>query len=123
MKIRFSEMFWSFQGEAELAGTLGRYQEDNATRAVTIEADKGSILAKDAELEKDLDQVTRNDLRTPMRQQIPDKLQTPTQEVAEELENNDENDYNEDVAYLQQFGRAYSHHQEKTETTYYGKQT
>ena len=35
-----------------------------------------------------------------------DNQQTPQDQVAEELEVSDEYDYNEDVAYLQQFGRA-----------------
>ena len=92
--------------KSEFAATLGRYQDDGAKRAITIEKNKGSLLAQDAEIEAQMDQVTRDDLRSPMRQQVPDRLQTPPEEVAEELDNGDEYDYNLDVAYLQTFGRA-----------------
>ena len=73
---------------------------------VTIEKDKNSLLAQDAKIEGEMDQVTRDDLRSPMRQQVPDRFQTPGEQVAEELEKEDEYDYNLDVAYLQTFGRA-----------------
>jgi hypothetical protein len=81
-------------------------QDDNINTGVTIEKGKGSIFARDAAIEKNLDSVTHDDLRTPMNQQVPDDQQTPQDQVAEELEVGDEYDYNEDVAYLQQFGRA-----------------
>ena len=92
--------------KAQLAATLGRLQDDGTMGGVKIEPEKESILAKDARIEKELDQVTGNDLKTPMNQQVPDREQTPQDQVAEELENTEEYDYNEDVAYLQQFGRA-----------------
>ena len=94
------------ESKAALASTLGRVQDDGNKRAVTIEKEKGSILALDANLEKVLDQVTRDDLRTPMNQQVPDSQQTPANQVAEDLEIADDYDYNEDVAYLQKYGRA-----------------
>ena len=50
--------------------------------------------------------MTRDDLRTPMNQQVPDNQQKPVDQVAEELESVEEYDYNMDVAYLQKFGRA-----------------
>jgi hypothetical protein len=92
--------------KAELAATLGRIQDDGNRNAVKMEPEKGSILSRDAAIEKQTDAVTHDDLRTPMNQQVPDDQQTPQDQVAEELENSDEYDYNEDVAYLQQFGRA-----------------
>ena len=67
-----------------------------------IEYDKGSILAKDAELEAKMDAVTFDDLRTPMNQQVPDDEQPEPGGVKEESEF----DYNDDVTYLQKFGRA-----------------
>jgi len=92
--------------KAKLASTLGRLQDDGINTGVKIEKGKGSIFARDAAIEKNLDSVTPDDLRTPMNQEVPDDQQTPQDQVAEELEVSDEYDYNEDVAYLQQFGRA-----------------
>ncbi len=92
--------------KAQLAATLGRLQDGGTSGAVKIEPEKESILAKDARIEKELDQVTGNDLKTQMNQQVPDKEQTPQDQVAEALDFGSEYDYNEDVAYLQQFGRA-----------------
>ena len=92
--------------KAQLAATLGRLQDDGTTGGVKIEPEKESILAKDARIEKQLDQVTDNDLKTQMNLQVPDREQTPQDQVSEELDFGEEYDYNEDVAYLQQFGRA-----------------
>ena len=86
------------QSKATLASTLGRLQDDGVKRGVTLEPEKGSILSKDARMEKELDQVTPDDMKTAMNQQVPDKDQ--------QLEKQEEYDYNEDVAYLQKFGRA-----------------
>jgi len=92
--------------KAQLAATLGRLQDNGTTGGVKIEPEKESILAKDARIEKEMDQVTDNDLKTQMNQQVPDEEQTPQDQVAEALDFGSEYDYNEDVAYLQQFGRA-----------------
>ena len=95
--------------KAKMAGTLGRIQQDGTENDIKHDKDGDfkSILAVDAEIEKDLDQVTRNDLRTPQRGQVPDSQQLPAQQTAEEVEIIEEIDYTEfDVAYLQQFGRA-----------------
>ena len=92
-----------------LAGTLGRIQDDDLRRGVKIEYDKGSILAKDAKLEKEIDAVTFDDLRTPMNQQVPDDEQVPATADAiqnEALEMMEDFDYNDDVAFLQKYGRA-----------------
>ena len=94
------------QSKAALAATLGRIQDDGTVSTVKLDKDSQSILAKDAKIEKELDQVTKDDLRTPMNQQVPDNQQTPQDQVAEQLDNQTEYDYNEDVAYLQKFGRA-----------------
>ena len=94
------------QSRGKLAATFGRIQDDGMTTGVKIEKDKKSILARDAEVEKKLDQVTPNDLKTPMNQQVPDRDQTMADQVSEQLEIFDEIDYNDDVAYLQKFGRA-----------------
>ena len=95
------------QKKGALAGTLGRIQDNDLRRGVKIEDDKNSILARDARLEKQQDAVTFDDLRTPMNQQVPDDEQQPSQGgVKEELNLSEEYDYNLDVAYLQQFGRA-----------------
>ena len=90
------------QSKAALASTLGRIQDDGSSTTVKLDKDSQSLLAKDAKLEKELDQVTADDLRTPMNQQVPDDQQTPV----DQLDKQEEYDYNEDVAYLQKFGRA-----------------
>ena len=92
--------------KSKLAATLGRLQDDGINTGIKIEKGKGSILAKDAAIEKRLDQVTHDDLRTPMNQEVPDRQQTPQDQVAEELDYQEEMDYNDDVAYLQKYGRA-----------------
>ena len=90
------------QSKGKLAATLGRIQDDGLVSGVKLEPEKGSILSRDAEVEAKLDQVTDDDLKTPMNQQVPDRDQTPQDQVAEDTEI----DYNDDVAYLQTFGRA-----------------
>jgi len=94
------------QSKSLLAATLGRIQDDGTVSTVRLDKDSQSILARDAKIEKELDQVTRDDLRTPMNQQVPDDQQTPQDQVAEQLDNQEEYDYNDDVQYLQKFGRA-----------------
>ena len=101
------------QSKAKLAGTLGRIQQDGTSNDVKYDKNPPgfkSIMAVDAEIEKSLDQVTRNDLRTPQRQQVPDSEQQPSQQQTQQmeaLEIQEDFDYHEfDVAYLQQFGRA-----------------
>jgi len=96
----------STESKADFAASLGRIQDDGNRNAVTLQPEKGSILSRDAEVEKKLNQTTHDDLRTPMNQQIPDKEQTPGEQVAEELDLQEDYDYNLDVAYLQKFGRA-----------------
>jgi hypothetical protein len=84
--------------KASFASTLGRIQHNNDKKGVRI--DKGpfkSLLAQETEREENMDGVTPDDLRTPERQEVPDELQ---------LDKMEEYDYNQDVAYLQQYGRA-----------------
>ena len=85
--------------KAKLAATLGRVQDGHDKKGITIDKNSEfqSLMARDAELEKNADQVTPDDLRTPMSQEVPDEQQVDTQE---------EYDYNLDVAYLQKYGRA-----------------
>jgi hypothetical protein len=94
------------ESKANFAATLGRIQDDGNRNAVTLQPEKGSILSRDAAIEKQLNQTSHDDLRTPMNQQVPDREQTPQDQVAEELDYQDDYDYNLDVAYLQKFGRA-----------------
>ena len=117
----------------KLASTLGRVQDDGAKNGVKMDknADFKSILAIDAEIEKATDQVTPDDMRTPMAQQVPDFEQQveetkcgkgeyfctdkkkcmpiPERHGVDKdgwLYKKEEYDYNEDVMYLQQYGRA-----------------
>jgi len=90
--------------KAELASTLGRFQDDGISTGIKIEPGKGSILSRDAEIEKNQDQVTPDDLRTPMNQQVPDDQQTPQDQVTEEEEMC--YNYMDDVQFLQKYGRA-----------------
>ena len=87
------------ESKAKFAATLGRVQDGKDKKGVTLDknAEFKSIMAKEAEAEKAVDQVTPDDLKTPMSQQVPDEEQVDTQE---------EYDYNLDVAYLQKYGRA-----------------
>ena len=91
--------------KAKLAATLSRVQDGKDKKGITIEKDAEfkSLLAKDAAVEKNLDQVTPDDLKTPMSQQIPDVEQQDEPEAFDKME---EYDYNLDVDYLQKFGRA-----------------
>ena len=88
----------------QLAGTLGRVQDESSKNGIRMEPDKESLLYRDAQLEKELSQTTHDDMRTPMRGQVPDKLQTPADEVAEETEVC--YNYMDDVQFLQKYGRA-----------------
>jgi len=102
----------NIESKAMFASSLGKIADDGSKSSVVMEPEKGSILAKDADIEKRLHQTTQADLKTPINQQVPNDQQvpngqqTPTDQVSEELEKQEEYDYNLDVAYLQQFGRA-----------------
>jgi len=92
--------------KAKFAGTMGRVQDDGGKKAIKIEKDAEfkSLLAKDDELEQQVQQTTPADMGTPIDKQVPNKLQQPDDRVA--LTQQEETDYNEDVAYLQKYGRA-----------------
>ena len=93
------------ESKAKFAATMGRVQDGRDKKGITIEKDAEfkSLLAKDAGLEKKLDQVTPDDLKTPMNQQVPDVEQQDEPEAVDRME---EYDYNEDVMYLRTYGRA-----------------
>lgn len=92
-------------GKGKFAGTLGRVQDDNGRKAVKIEKDAEfmSLLAKDDALEKQVQQTTPADLATPIDKQVPDKLQQADDRTA--LTQQEEIDYNDDVAYIMKYGR------------------
>ena len=100
------------ESKAKLASTLSRLEDDGTRTDIKVDKNNPpSLFAKDKAIEKKLDQVTRDDLRTPMNKQVPDRQQTPQDQMGgdvmpESLEYQEEYDYNEDVAYLQKFGRA-----------------
>jgi len=98
------------EAKKNIAATLGRVQHDNNRKNIKIEKDAEflSIMAKDEVVQK-LDQVTPDDLRTPMNREVPNQVQAANgmeQGVREELDLQEEFDYNFDVAYLQKYGRA-----------------
>ena len=90
------------ESKADLAKTLGRTQQDGNRKAVYVDrkAEHKSLLAKDEEMEAKLTKTTDSDMKTPQDKEVPDALQPP------EVDTKEEYDYNEDVAYLQKFGRA-----------------
>lgn len=92
--------------KGKFAATLGRTQEDGGRKNIYIDkdADHPSILAIDDELEKKVQQTSVKDLRTPVSKQVPDAVQGDEANVT--LTQQEEVDYNDDVAYLQQYGRA-----------------
>ncbi len=96
--------------KAQLASTLARVQNDGGRKGVTVEKDSPtlSILAKYDELEKK-DAVTPDDMRTPNNKEITNALQAPEGQevtVGEQVDIVDVWDYNDDVNYLQKYGRA-----------------
>ena len=94
------------EGKAAMAATFGRVQDDGGKKGVKIETDVGfpSILAQDSVMSDTLGQTSVADLRTPMNKEVPDDLQSPDAGV--QLQQQEEMDYNWDVAYLQKYGRA-----------------
>jgi len=90
------------ESKADLAKTLSRTQQDGNRKSVYVDKDAEhlSLLAKDEEMEEKLTKTTDMDMKTPQGQQVPDALEPP------EVDTKEEYDYNEDVAYLQKFGRA-----------------
>jgi len=95
------------EAKRNMASTFGRVQDDGNKKAVRIDMDSPfpSIMAQDNKLEIALNQTSVNDLRTPQDKQIPDALQDANAE-AEPVQQQEDIDYNWDVAYLQKYGRA-----------------
>ena len=96
--------------KAQLASTLARVQNDGGRKGVTVEKDAEfpSILARYDEIEKK-NAVTPDDLRTPINKEVPNSLQAPQGQentVGEQVDIMDVWDYNDDIAYLQKYGRA-----------------
>ena len=84
--------------KSSFASTLGRIQQSTEKKGVYTEPGSTSLLARDREMEKNMDKVTPDDLRTPQDKEVPDQLQ--------QLDKQEEYDYNLDVAFLQKYGRA-----------------
>ena len=86
--------------KADFASTLGRVQQNSAKKGININPASQSLLAQDSRLEQEKygqpGPDTDDALRTPVRQQTPSEPLTTMEEV----------DYNDDVAYLQKYGRA-----------------
>ena len=91
------------QSKAEFAKTLGRVQQDGGRTNIFIDkdAEHKSLLAKDEELEKKLDMVSDKDMKSPVSKEMPDALEAP-----DKVDTKEETDYNDDVAFLRQYGRA-----------------
>ena len=91
------------ESKADLAKTLSRTQQDGNRKSVFVDknTEQPSLFAKDEEMEEKLTKTTDMDMKTPQGQQVPDALEPPEQAATKE-----EYDYNEDVRYLQTFGRA-----------------
>ena len=92
--------------KAKLAATLHRIQTDDEKRGIKVDknAEYQSLLARDQEVQNKT-QVTANDLKTPMPQEVPDRLETDTQQQYG-VDNQQEEWYNFDMMYLQKYGRA-----------------
>ena len=92
------------EAKRDLATTMGRVQDDGNKKAVRVDmdADFPSVLAQDNKIDVAINQTSVNDLRTSVDKQVPDLLQTPESGVQQQ----EEIDYNWDVAYLQKYGRA-----------------
>jgi len=86
--------------KGKIASTLGRTQQDGNKKGVHVEkdAEHPSIFAKDEALQKEVSSVA--DMKTPKSKEVPDALQEP-----EGVDTNEEYDYNDDVAFINQYGR------------------
>ena len=84
------------ESKAQLAATLHRIQTDAEKRGIEVDKNSNfkSLFAREKEAESDSD-VTPEDMKTPMAQEVPDGLEQQQEEW-----------YNFDVSYLQRYGRA-----------------
>jgi hypothetical protein len=94
----------------ELATTLGRVQNDGNIEKIPIDknARHPSIYAQDYEIERRA-AINSDNLRSEIPKEIPNDLREPQQEtetVGEMVDIAKVWDYNDDVAYLQKYGRA-----------------
>ena len=90
--------------KSDLASTFGRVQDDGNRANVRIEDDapKPSIMAVDARLEKEMMRGADN-MKTPIDVETPHQ---PEQQQQQPVGMPEEYDYNEDIMYLQTYGRA-----------------
>ena len=90
------------QSKAKLAATLARTQEDGGRANVFVdkESEKPSLFAQDEKIQQKANTATKDDMKTPSSKEMPDALDQPQVDTKEEW------DYNDDVAYINQFGRG-----------------
>ena len=97
----------NIDSKAQFASTLGRLRSEKDQKGVRVDKDGESLLAKEREMEKG---VTDEKLKTPVSKEINnvDVTTDPqdARETQEVVDAREEYDYNEDVAYLQKYGRA-----------------
>ena len=84
------------ESKAQLAATLHRIQTDAEKRGIDVDKNSTfkSLFAREKEAESESD-ITPEDMKTPMAQEVPDGLEQQQEEW-----------YNFDVTYLQTYGRA-----------------
>ena len=87
--------------KGKLAATLSRTQEDGGRNNVFVdkEAEKPSLFAQDEKIQSKANTATKDDMMTSSSKEMPDALDAPQVDTKEEV------DYNDDVAYINQFGR------------------
>ena len=97
----------NIDSKAQFASTLGRLRSEKDQKGVRVDKDGQSLLAKEREWEKG---VTDEKLKTPISKEITnvDVMTSPedARESQEVVDAREEYDYNEDVMYLQKYGRA-----------------
>ena len=88
--------------KGKIAATLSRTQEDGGRANVFVDkdAEKPSLFAQDEKIQQERNTATKDDMKTPSYKELPDALDDPQVDTKEEF------DYNDDVEYLQTFGRA-----------------
>ena len=89
------------QQKGKVAATLARTQEDGGRANVFVDktAEKPSLFAQDEKIQQQANTATKNDMKTPSSKEMPDALDPPQVDTKEEY------DYNDDVAFINQFGR------------------
>ena len=89
--------------KGKLAATLARTQEDGGRANVFVDkqAEKPSLFAQDEKIQQERNTTNARDMKTPSYKEVPDALDPPETLTKEETEV-----YNDDVEFLQKFGRA-----------------